>query len=261
MLGLLAVALLLAGFNVRHAFEAAQALTRVRLLAQSDLLDERIEVWLSRQMAMAGYLSNSTETTDWFRRGLDRQDEAARQQWVARPGEYARANDIDSVMLLDASKGVTLIGVVHRGLASCAGAARRLACRPGLAGRRRTRGGDAGLGAACEGHVGLGGHAGRAGQSAGPGLAHDALVKAATVPQVFDERIPGRLGERFNLCAKGPLFDADGRVMGLFGVSRGMTESRRAAPNVRCATATPSWRWRATRLNRPRAPGAPSWPT
>jgi PAS domain S-box-containing protein len=63
--------------------------------------------------------------------------------------------------------------------------------------------------------------------------ANDRRVMAASAPQVFEEIIPGVAGERINLCAKGPLFDADGQVMGMFGIARDMTEARRAERALR----------------------------
>ena len=65
----------------------------------------------------------------------------------------------------------------------------------------------------------------------GPALAatitaHDQQVLAGAGTQYFEEVINGPLGERFNLCAKGLLLDADGQRMGLFGVARDMTSAR-----------------------------------
>ena len=58
---------------------------------------------------------------------------------------------------------------------------------------------------------------------------HDQAALDAGAPQVFDERLPGPEGdERINLCTRGPLFGADGRRIGLFGVSRDMTDVRNA---------------------------------
>ena len=67
-----------------------------------------------------------------------------------------------------------------------------------------------------------------------PALArHDMSALEAGAPQVFDERLPGPQGERINLCTRGPLFGADGRRIGLFGVSRDLTDARKAERALR----------------------------
>ena len=50
---------------------------------------------------------------------------------------------------------------------------------------------------------------------------------AAAAPQVFEEPMPSADGERIALTTRGPLFDAEGEVIGLFGVSRDVTERKR----------------------------------
>ena len=72
----------------------------------------------------------------------------------------------------------------------------------------------------------------------GPALAatisaNDHQVLAGSGTQYFEEVIHGPLGERINLCAKGPLLDADGQRMGLFGVARDMTAMRNAERALR----------------------------
>ena len=62
---------------------------------------------------------------------------------------------------------------------------------------------------------------------------NDATALAAGAPQAFEEAIPTPQGERITLCTKGPLFDADGGLIGLFGVSRDVTEARRAERALR----------------------------
>jgi PAS domain S-box-containing protein len=64
-------------------------------------------------------------------------------------------------------------------------------------------------------------------------MANDRQVLAAASPQVFEETMTTAGGERVHLSTKGPLFDARGQLVGLFGVSREVTESRRAERALR----------------------------
>jgi two-component system sensor histidine kinase/response regulator len=59
-------------------------------------------------------------------------------------------------------------------------------------------------------------------------VSHDEAALAAGTPQVFDERLPGPEGERINVSTRGPLFGADGKRIGLFGVSRDLTDVHKA---------------------------------
>ena len=63
--------------------------------------------------------------------------------------------------------------------------------------------------------------------------AHDQRALAAAAPQVFEEPRPTADGERLALCTRGPLFDNDGQLIGLFGVSRDVTDARRADAALR----------------------------
>ncbi len=63
--------------------------------------------------------------------------------------------------------------------------------------------------------------------------ANDQQVLASRQPQTFEECLYGDDPDRFVLCAKGPLYDADGRPIGVYGVSREMTEMRRAERALR----------------------------
>ena len=56
--------------------------------------------------------------------------------------------------------------------------------------------------------------------------ANDAQVLANGQNQRFEEEVNTPQGPKVNLCIKGPLRDADGRVVGLFGVSRNITPQR-----------------------------------
>ena len=67
--------------------------------------------------------------------------------------------------------------------------------------------------------------------------ANDATARDATGPAVFEELVQTTRGERLKLCAKGALRDADGRVVGSFGVSRDVTEARRAEEALRVSEA------------------------
>ncbi|WP_395703541.1 PAS domain-containing protein [Aquabacterium sp.] len=62
---------------------------------------------------------------------------------------------------------------------------------------------------------------------------NDQEALAANSTQTFEEAIPSQDGEHIHLCAKGPLFDGEGRRIGVFGVSRDITEMRRAERALR----------------------------
>ncbi len=62
---------------------------------------------------------------------------------------------------------------------------------------------------------------------------NDQQALAANSTQVFEEIIPSGNGEHIHLCAKGPLLDGEGRRIGVFGVSRDITEMRRAERALR----------------------------
>ncbi len=63
--------------------------------------------------------------------------------------------------------------------------------------------------------------------------ANDAQALALPAPRVYEETIPGPQGERVKLSTKGALHDAEGRLLGVFGVARDVTESRRAERALR----------------------------
>ncbi len=63
--------------------------------------------------------------------------------------------------------------------------------------------------------------------------ANDRAVLAAGTPQVFEEQLAGDDPDRVVLSAKGPLFDADGRSIGVYGVSHELTGMRRAQRALR----------------------------
>ena len=68
---------------------------------------------------------------------------------------------------------------------------------------------------------------------AAPLTRNDQTAMAAKAAQVFEETVPSPAGERVVLCAKGPLFDADGTLIGLFGVARDVTDARRSERALR----------------------------
>ncbi len=62
---------------------------------------------------------------------------------------------------------------------------------------------------------------------------NDLKAQFSDGPQLFEERLPGPDGEIVSLCTKGPLFDAEGRLVGMLGVARDVTETRRAERALR----------------------------
>jgi PAS domain S-box-containing protein len=63
--------------------------------------------------------------------------------------------------------------------------------------------------------------------------AHDRAVLAAGTPQTFEESLDAADPDRVVLSAKGPLADADGRTIGVYGVSHDLTGMRRAERALR----------------------------
>jgi PAS domain S-box-containing protein len=64
--------------------------------------------------------------------------------------------------------------------------------------------------------------------------AHDRAVLDAGQPRVFEEHLPDpQGGERIRLCTRGPLNASGGERIGSFGVSRDMTDARRAEKALR----------------------------
>lgn len=59
-------------------------------------------------------------------------------------------------------------------------------------------------------------------------VANDRAGMASASPRIFEEVIPRPDGDRIGMCAKGSLFDATGRRIGVFGVSRDVTDERHA---------------------------------
>ncbi len=67
--------------------------------------------------------------------------------------------------------------------------------------------------------------------------ANDTTARDAPAPMLFEERIPTPQGVRIKLCTKGALRDGDGRLLGVFGVSRDITEARQAEQALRASEA------------------------
>ena len=103
LLGLLVAALLLAALNVRHAFQATREQYASRLQSQVNLLGLGLAAWQARQMAMAGYLAGSRQAGESLQRWLVSADVVALAQLQSRLADYARAADIDAVLLLSAT--------------------------------------------------------------------------------------------------------------------------------------------------------------
>ncbi|MET0348280.1 MAG: PAS domain-containing protein, partial [Rhizobacter sp.] len=63
--------------------------------------------------------------------------------------------------------------------------------------------------------------------------ANDRIAMASPIPVAFEEVIDTPQGERLGVGTKGPMFDAEGRLTGMFGVMRDVTEARRAERALR----------------------------
>jgi two-component system sensor histidine kinase/response regulator len=64
--------------------------------------------------------------------------------------------------------------------------------------------------------------------------AHDRAALDAGQPRVFEEHLPDpQGGERIRLCTRGPLYASGGERIGSFGVSRDVTDARRAEKALR----------------------------
>jgi PAS domain S-box-containing protein len=64
-------------------------------------------------------------------------------------------------------------------------------------------------------------------------LARDREIMAGGEPVTFEETLTTVDGERIFLTTKGPLLDSDGRAIGLFGISRDITERKFAEDRLR----------------------------
>ncbi len=65
-----------------------------------------------------------------------------------------------------------------------------------------------------------------------PLLANDRQALAASGPEVFEEHITTPGGVRAKRCTKGPLRDGEGRLIGIFGISRDVTQSQAQAEEL-----------------------------
>jgi two-component system sensor histidine kinase/response regulator len=66
---------------------------------------------------------------------------------------------------------------------------------------------------------------------------NDRRAMSSATAQTFEELMPHRDGERIQLSTKGPLIDGDGRLVGVFGISRDVTDARRAESALRVSEA------------------------
>jgi PAS domain S-box-containing protein len=73
------------------------------------------------------------------------------------------------------------------------------------------------------------------GRTVEPLNANDARVVAENRILTFEEETPRGEGHATHLVTKGPLHDADGKVIGLFGIARDITEQRRAEATLRAS--------------------------
>ncbi len=64
-------------------------------------------------------------------------------------------------------------------------------------------------------------------------MAQDRKILAGGEPRTFEEVLPTADGERTFLTTKGPLLDGDGRTIGLYGISRDITERKFAENRLR----------------------------
>jgi len=67
--------------------------------------------------------------------------------------------------------------------------------------------------------------------------ANDTTAREAPAPMTFEEAVPTPRGELIKMSTKGALRDADGHLLGIFGVSRDVTEARRAEQALRASEA------------------------
>ncbi|MES2958648.1 MAG: PAS domain-containing protein [Pseudomonadota bacterium] len=66
---------------------------------------------------------------------------------------------------------------------------------------------------------------------------NDRKAMSSATAQTFEELMPHPDGERIQLSTKGPLIDGDGHLVGVFGISRDVTDARRAERALRVSEA------------------------
>jgi PAS domain S-box-containing protein len=97
----MAVLAALAGWSIVNEFDRQRERAGAQLQALSELRGTQVESWLSRQVAMAGFLSGGTAFAELFLRWRDQGDAAAGRQLLERVVSYRTANDADSVLIVD----------------------------------------------------------------------------------------------------------------------------------------------------------------
>ncbi len=95
------VAVLVAGWSVRQAFQHQHAQAGERLQALADLRNTQLEAWLQRQMGLATFLSESGPLAELCLQWQDRGDSEAGARLLSRNIDFRRVSDVDSVLLVD----------------------------------------------------------------------------------------------------------------------------------------------------------------
>jgi hypothetical protein len=133
MIAVLVAAMLFAGFSIWRDFRYEREQARARLQSVAELRATLVEDWLDRPMTLAGFLSGSMVFAELFERWQVDDDEAAGARLLARAADFRKANDGDSVLLVDAAGrvlawehatnqagGTALVDAVRRALAQSA---------------------------------------------------------------------------------------------------------------------------------------------
>jgi PAS domain S-box-containing protein len=103
MIAVLIAATLFAGFSIWRDFRNEREQARARLQSVAELRATQVQDWIERQMTLAGFLSGSTVFAELFERWQGDGDEAAGGRLLARAADFRKANEGDSVLLVDAS--------------------------------------------------------------------------------------------------------------------------------------------------------------
>ena len=103
MIAVLVAATLFAGFSIWRDFRNEREQARARLQSVAELRATQVEGWVDRQMTLAGFLASSALFAELFERWQVDNDEAAGARLLARAADFRKANDGDSVLLIDAA--------------------------------------------------------------------------------------------------------------------------------------------------------------
>ncbi len=102
MIAVLIAASLFAGISIWRDFHSVREQARARIQSVSELRAAQVESWIERQMTLAGFLAGSALFAEWFERWQTDRDEAAGARLLARAADFRKANEGDSVLLVDA---------------------------------------------------------------------------------------------------------------------------------------------------------------